>query len=296
VREEPMVDPPKQMQPAALHLDGLRLDVTHELHDRSARHFLSELTATVKASTSRSVLIIAEDARNDAQFLRTDNEGGYGLDAVWADDLHHHFRRAAAGDQDGHFASFSGSTEDVTQTIRQGWFFTGQCDPATGRRRGTDTAGLSLEHFVVALQNHDQVGNRAFGDRLHHAIRPSLYRALSALLLLAPEIPLLFMGQEWAVLTPFCYFTDHPFELGEAVAAGRRAEFAAFQAFADPCGTPAHPGPASGRHLRAESLELAGTGRTAACRNARALPATAGVAPDATGIEQGTRGDECNGD
>jgi maltooligosyltrehalose trehalohydrolase len=216
------------------HLDGLRLDATHELHDRSARHFLAELTAVVKASTSRRVLITAEHARVDKTIIRPLSDGGYGLDAIWTDDLLHHLRRAVAGDNAGYFAGFSGAVRDIAQTLRDGWFSVGQPDPVAREPRSTDTPGLPAEQFIIAMQNHDQIGNRALGRRLHHDISLGVHRALSALLLLAPETPLLFMGQEWAASTPFCYFADHAPELGEAVTAGRRAEFAAFRAFADP--------------------------------------------------------------
>jgi maltooligosyltrehalose trehalohydrolase len=217
------------------HVDGLRLDATHALIDDSPRHFLEELTQRMRASaTDRTVLLIAEDDRNLSTIVTPRQDGGWGLDAVWADDFHHHMRRLTAGDADGYFQDFSGSSEDVATTIRRGWFFSGQHSAYRGAPRGTDPAGIPPERMIVALQNHDQIGNRALGERLNHQIEPEVFRAASALLLMAPETPLLFMGQEWGAGTPFLYFTDHEPDLGRRVTEGRRAEFATFAAFADP--------------------------------------------------------------
>jgi maltooligosyltrehalose trehalohydrolase len=226
------------------HLDGLRLDATHALVDESPRHFLAELSSTVKAaSPERSVLVIAEDHRNLAHMVRPEEEGGWGLDAVWADDLHHQVRRGLAGDRDGYFRDFTGTVRDLAETIRDGWFFKGQRSVHLDAPRGTDPAGLRPRRFVVCLQNHDQVGNRAMGERLNHQIDLAAYRAASVLLLCAPETPLLFMGQEWAATTPFLYFTDHNAELGRLVTEGRRREFKAFAAFSDPAARERIPDP-----------------------------------------------------
>ena len=212
------------------HIDGLRLDATHALFDDGERHFLSELSATLH---ERSAWVCAEDHRNLANMLRLERDGGWGLDAVWADDLHHQIRVHVAGDRDGYYADFTGSTADLAATLERGWFFTGQHSRHRGGPRGTDPAGLEPHRFVVCLQNHDQVGNRAFGDRLHHTVDLATWRSVSMLLLLAPETPLLFMGQEWAATSPFLYFTDHHAELGRLVTEGRRGEFRHFAAFAD---------------------------------------------------------------
>jgi len=160
--------------------------------------------------------------------------GGRGAAAVWSDAFHHQMRRALAGDADGYFADCSGSTPDIAATARQGWLYRGQHAGYWGAPRGTDATGLALERFIIFLQNHDQIGNRATGDRLLHGIELAAWRAASALLLLLPETPLLFMGQEWGATTPFQFFTDHTADLGRAVAAGRREEFRRFAAFADP--------------------------------------------------------------
>jgi maltooligosyltrehalose trehalohydrolase len=158
--------------------------------------------------------------------LLAPGQGGWGLDGVWSDDFHHHLRRCLAGDRHSYFADFSGTAEDIARTLRQGWFFTGQFSRHYGRCRGTDPEPISPNQCVIFLQNHDQVGNRVFGDRLHHQISLAAWRAASVLLLVAPETPLLFMGQEWAASTPFLFFTDHTPELGRRIREGRKRELA----------------------------------------------------------------------
>jgi maltooligosyltrehalose trehalohydrolase len=150
---------------------------------------------------------------------------------VWADDFHHQVRVALANDREGYYAAYMGTAEDIAATLKQGWFYVGQPSPITGRPRGAPAADVPPPRFVHCIQNHDQVGNRALGERLNHDISLAAYRAASALLLLSPYTPLLWMGQEWAASTPFLYFTDHNPELGRLVTEGRRAEFAAFAAF-----------------------------------------------------------------
>jgi maltooligosyltrehalose trehalohydrolase len=213
------------------HADGLRLDATHAIVDDSTPHFLAELTSAVRAEAGRDVLFIAEDHRNLSLLMKPARAGGFGLDAVWADDFHHQARVHTAGDRDGYYADYSGSIDDLATTLRQGWFYTGQVSAHLGGPRGTDPSPLEPPRFVLCIQNHDQVGNRIDGARLHHQIGAAAYRALSVLLLTSPYTPLLFMGQEWAATSPFQFFTDHHDELGRLVTEGRRAEFASFQAF-----------------------------------------------------------------
>jgi maltooligosyltrehalose trehalohydrolase len=226
------------------HVDGLRLDATHALFDDSPRHVLAELAAAVRDSVSlRKVLLIAEDQRNLAHIVRPRADGGWGFDAVWADDFHHQLRRHLAGDHEGYYRDYTGSVADVATTLRQGWFYCGQHSLHLGGPRGTDPKNLAPRQVVIALQNHDQVGNRALGDRLHHQIDLAAYRAATVLFLCAPETPLLFMGQEWAASAPFLFFTDHRPELGSHVTEGRRREFAAFSAFSDPTARDQIPDP-----------------------------------------------------
>jgi maltooligosyltrehalose trehalohydrolase len=215
------------------HMDGLRLDATHAIQDDSTTHVLAELTDRVQRSVQgRQVHLIAEDDRNEISLIRSKEFKGMGLSAVWADDFHHQIRRTLAGDTDGYYADYSGHLPDLVKTVQQGWFYTGQDSQFSKHPRGSPTGNTPLERFIFCIQNHDQIGNRAFGDRLNHAVDTSAYRAASALLLLLPETPLLFMGQEWAASSPFQYFTDHDEDLGKAVTEGRRKEFQSFAKFA----------------------------------------------------------------
>jgi maltooligosyltrehalose trehalohydrolase len=226
------------------HMDGLRLDATHALVDEGPVHFLGELSARVRETEgARTAILIAEDDRNLARIATPAGQGGWGFDAIWADDFHHQMRRHLAGDDEGYFRAFSGSAEDIAATIRQGWFYCGQPVPHTGSTRGTDPGGLAPHQLVICLQNHDQVGNRAMGERLHHQIDLPAYRAATVLLLCAPQMPLLFMGQEWAASSPFQFFTDHHAVLGALVTEGRRREFGHFRAFADPSARARIPDP-----------------------------------------------------
>ncbi len=238
------------------HMDGLRLDATHAIHDHGPRHFLAELTARVKASVSgRHVHVIAEDHRNLAMMVAPPEAFGWGLDAVWADDFHHQMRRLLAGDRDGYYRDFSGTAADLATTLRQGWFYTGQHSEHLQEARGTDPSDVAAAACVVCLQNHDQVGNRARGERLHHQIDAAAFRAASVVLLTAPETPLLFMGQEWAASSPFLYFTDHAEPLGRLVTEGRRREFQDFSAFADPAAAESIPDPQAPSTFLASRLD-----------------------------------------
>ncbi len=216
------------------HADGLRLDATHALIDDGPSHIVRDIVAAAHAAAAgREIVVHAEDHRNLAMMVQEMATGGWGLDAVWADDFHHVMRRLLAGDSRGYYGDFTGSTEELAATIRQGWLYTGQASRHMGGPRGTDASQLPMYRFIVCLQNHDQIGNRATGDRLSHAISPAAWRAASAVLLTVPMTPLLFMGQEWAATSPFQYFTDLEPELGRLVTEGRRREFADFPEFAE---------------------------------------------------------------
>lgn len=214
------------------HADGLRLDATHAIVDDSDPHVLREIAERARAAgEGRQVVVIAEDERNDARLVRAASGGGIGLDGVWADDFHHQVRRAFAGDSEGYYRDYTGSAEDIAETVRKGWFYSGQVSVHSGKARGTPPEGVEPVNLVHCIQNHDQVGNRPFGDRIFETVSPAGVRAMSALLLLSPYTPLIFMGQEWNAKTPFLYFTDHNEELGRAVTEGRRKEFKDFSAF-----------------------------------------------------------------
>lgn len=208
--------------------DGLRLDATHAMIDPSTTHILRSITDLAHGLTPRKV-VYGEDERNDPSLVDE-----MGLDGVWSDDFHHVAHVFLTAERDGYYGSYAPDVGELARTIRQGWLFEGQRYPGTGEPRGKPGCSLPAEAFVYCLQNHDQVGNRALGDRLTsdpHHLRP--YAALSTVLLFLPMTPLLFMGQEWGASTPFQFFTDHEAELGEKISAGRRAEFQHFKAFAE---------------------------------------------------------------
>ncbi len=213
------------------HFDGFRLDAVFALVDDSPKHFLKELAEVVSEVPGWTRYLIAEDPRNFRDLALPRDKGGYGLDGIWADDFHHQMRVNLAGDHHAYYQDFTGSPADIAKTLGQGWFFTGQQSKNQGEPRGTPTDGLIPENFVICIQNHDQVGNRPRGNRLSDEIPLSAYRAASALLLFAPQLPLLFQGQEWATETPFIYFTDHNPELGKLVSEGRKEEFKDFPDF-----------------------------------------------------------------
>jgi maltooligosyltrehalose trehalohydrolase len=224
-------------------LDGLRLDATHALADEGPVHIAAEIASAVRAAAEWPVAVHAEDHRNLATMIDEPEAGGWRLDAVWADDLHHVLRRRLAGDSHGYYRDYTGSLHELTQTLRQGWLFTGQYSTHLEAPRGTEAAHLPMHRFVVCLQNHDQIGNRAAGDRLNHVIDAAAWRAASTLLLTSPMTVLLFMGQEWAASSPFQYFTDLEPALGPLVTEGRRREFAQFPEFADPAARVRIPDP-----------------------------------------------------
>ena len=225
------------------HVDGLRLDATHALIDTTPSHVLRDLASAVRREAGRDVLLYAEDHRNLASIARHHDEEGWGFDGIWADDFHHVTRRIVAGDAHGYYSDYRGTTTELARTISQGWLFAGEMSEHFQRPRGTDPSDVPMDRFVVCVQNHDQIGNRPFGDRLHHVVDLPTWRAVSAVLLTAPMTPLLFMGQEWVATTPFQYFTDLSPDLGRLVTEGRRQEFRDFPAFSSSEARSAIPDP-----------------------------------------------------
>ena len=217
------------------HMDGLRLDAVHTIHDHSPQHFLAELTEKVDALAAelgREVVVIAESDANDVQIVTARDRGGYGVDAVWSDDFHHAVHAYFTGERRGYYQDF-GRPEQIAQALAEGFVYQGEMFHYWGKPRGTKPTGMRPEQHVFNLQNHDQVGNRALGDRLTRLIPRGVRKLAAALLLLAPETPLLFMGQEYDEARPFLFFSDFSDPgLQEAVRAGRRAEFKDF-GFAD---------------------------------------------------------------
>jgi maltooligosyltrehalose trehalohydrolase len=208
--------------------DGLRLDATHAIADDSPRHVLADLAA-LAASFEPPRILIAEDERNDSAIATQ-----HRIDAVWADDFHHVVHVLLTGERDGYYAAYEPSVADLARTIDQGWLYQGETYAPWKTPRGRPAPELAASSFVYSLQNHDQIGNRPLGTRLHHDAGVDAYTAAAMLLLFLPMVPLLFMGEEWAASSPFLFFTDHDSELGAAITRGRHEEFAHFRGFTDP--------------------------------------------------------------
>ena len=218
------------------HFDGLRLDAVHALIDTSATHLLEELACEVtelEAQSGRHLILIAESDLNDPRIVRSQEIGGYGIHAQWSDDFHHALHTVLTGERDGYYADF-GSLADLAKAIERVFVYEGNYSAFRRRRHGRPPKGTLGHSFLGYLQNHDQVGNRAKGERSSHLLSLGRLKIAAALVLSAPFIPMLFQGEEWAASSPFLYFTNHEdAELGRLVTEGRRREFAAFSAHSD---------------------------------------------------------------
>lgn len=213
------------------HVDGLRIDAVHVIFDRSAVHFLEQLAGEVRALEARlgrQLVLVAESDLNDPRLVRPGEAGGYGLDAMWNEDFHHALHALLSGERNGYYRDF-GSIADVAKALSRGLVYDGCYSAYRKRIHGRSATGLPGRRFVGCLQNHDQIGNRAQGERTSQLLSEGLLKVGAALVLTAPFVPMLFQGEEWAASTPFLYFTDHrDAQLGEAVRQGRRQEFAGF--------------------------------------------------------------------
>ena len=214
------------------HIDGLRLDAVHAIFDQSARPFVGELTDAVHeraSSLGRVAHVIAESSSNDPRLVRDRQDGGLGLDAAWNDDFHHALHVALTGETARYYADFSDAVPDLATGLSDGYIAAGRYSAYRGRRHGASSADVPRSSLVVFSQNHDQIGNRANGDRLATLVDPDRLRFAAAITLLSPWVPMLFMGEEWAETRPFLYFIDHgDADLSRAVTAGRAEEFAGF--------------------------------------------------------------------
>ncbi|NLE80174.1 MAG: DUF3459 domain-containing protein, partial [Rhodococcus sp.] len=213
------------------HIDALRLDAVHALVDNTATHLLEELTIETRrlcAHLRRPLTLIAESDLNDPKLITPRSSGGYGLDAQWDDDVHHAVHAAVSGERQGYYGDF-GSLQCLADTFRQGFFHAGTFSTFRGRLHGRplDTRRTPASSLVVYTCTHDQIGNRAIGDRPGTYLTDGQLAVKAALILCSPFTPMLFMGEEWGADTPFQYFTSHPEpELASATATGRKKEFA----------------------------------------------------------------------
>jgi maltooligosyltrehalose trehalohydrolase len=213
------------------HIDALRLDAIHGIYDFSACHILHELTAAVHREgerLDRTILVMAESDLNDARVIEPPDAGGHGLDGQWSDDFHHALHTVLTGARAGYYEDF-GRLEQIATALQEGFVYSGIRSSHRRRRHGNSVRERPPSQLIICTQNHDQIGNRAFGDRLTTLVPPDALKLAAAALLLAPQTPLLFMGEEYGETAPFLYFIDHGDPgLVEAVRQGRRREFAAF--------------------------------------------------------------------
>ncbi|HKG12427.1 MAG TPA: DUF3459 domain-containing protein, partial [Pyrinomonadaceae bacterium] len=209
------------------HFDGLRLDATQSIKDDSAEHFLAALAREVReAAGGRETIVVGENEPQETRMVLDASRGGYGLDGLWNDDFHHTALVALTGRSEAYYSDYGGTPQEFVSSAKYGFLYQGQRYKWQRRRRGTPTYGLAPERFVNFMENHDQVANSARGLRVSQLTSPALLRALTALLLLSPQTPMLFMGQEFASSAPFLYFADHEAGLAAKVRRGR-AEFLA---------------------------------------------------------------------
>ena len=244
------------------HVDGLRIDAVHAIVDDSELHLVEELAAAVHAGpgAQRLVHLVLENDHNSARLLRRGADGRpQAATAQWNDDLHHAAHVLASGERDGYYADYAAApAAQLARALAEGFAFQGEASAyRNGARRGEPSATLPPVAFLNYLQTHDQVGNRAFGERIAAFADPAALRALYACLLLAPSPPLLFMGEEYAAGTPFLYFCDYAGELAHAVTEGRRREFARFAQFADPQARARIPDPNDERTFARSRLDIA---------------------------------------
>jgi maltooligosyltrehalose trehalohydrolase len=213
------------------HFDGLRIDAVHAIVDTSAVHLLEQLAEEVRRLESqlgRHLVLIAESDLNDPRIVRPPEIGGYGIDAQWSDDYHHSLHAVLTGERDGYYADF-GSLADLAKALTHGYVYDGKYSAHRQRRHGRPATGLSGHRFLAYLQNHDQIGNRAKGERSSHLMTVGLLKVAAALTFTSAFLPVLFQGEEWGASSPFQYFTDHEDpEFGHKVKEGRRGEFASF--------------------------------------------------------------------
>ncbi len=216
------------------HLDGLRFDAVHAIMDDSAEHVLDEMARRLRGCVDRPIHLILENEDNDPSRLGRENGEPTHYTAQWNDDVHHVLHVAATGERNGYYADYQGDTDLLGKALAEGFGYQGQMMPYRGSPRGEPSAYLPPGAFVAFIQNHDQIGNRAFGDRLLHTASPDSLRALAATYLLLPQAPMLFMGEEWGAREPFPFFCDFEGDLADAVRNGRREEFKRFPEFQDP--------------------------------------------------------------
>jgi maltooligosyltrehalose trehalohydrolase len=217
------------------HIDGYRFDATHAIKDDSPEHILAAISREARqAGAAKSVYLVNENEPQHTRVVRPPEEGGYGMDALWNDDFHHSAMVSLSGRGEAYYTDHPGSPQEFISAAKYGYLFQGQRYKWQRKRRGTPALDLPATAFVNFIQNHDQVANSARGLRAHQVSSPGHYRAMTALLLLMPQTPMLFQGQEFAASSPFNYFADHKEELSKLIRQGRAKELSDFPSIAMP--------------------------------------------------------------
>jgi maltooligosyltrehalose trehalohydrolase len=217
------------------HLDGLRLDATQQIFDSSKENVMAAIARRVREGAGeRTTFLVAENEPQETKLVRDPKRGGYGLNALWNDDFHHTAVVAVTGRAEAYYSDYRGTPQEFISAIKWGYLYQGQWYAWQSQRRGSPALDLHPSNFVTFIQNHDQIANSWRGHRLHDMTSPGRYRALTALLLLGPNPPMLFQGQEFAASTPFLYFADHNAQLAPLVAEGRKKFLQQFKSFACP--------------------------------------------------------------
>lgn len=239
------------------HLDGLRLDAVHAIHDASPVHVLAEVSQEARrAAGERSIILIAECESQLIETVEPMERGGWGLDAVWSDDFHHVCRVAATGRSEAYYTDYRGTAQELVSAVKRAFLFQGQLYQWQNKPRGTVVKDQPGAAFVFYIQNHDQVANQLWSDRLDAKTNPAVLRVLTALLLLAPETPMLFMGQEFAASSPFLFFTDHDPRLAKLVHEGRRKFLGEFPSYASDAAQALVPDPNDPATFERSKLDL----------------------------------------
>ncbi|MGQ3887623.1 malto-oligosyltrehalose trehalohydrolase [Legionella sp. CNM-1927-20] len=239
------------------HFDGLRIDASQNIYDASKIHILQEISEVIRqVAPNRSIYLIAENEPQNSDYVRPVSQGGFGFDALWNDDFHHTAQVLLTGKREAYYTDYNGCPQEFISVIKYGFLYQGQWYKWQKKTRGKPTFDLASTCFINFLENHDQIANSVYGDRIHKKANPALLRAMTAYLLLAPQTPLLFQGQEFATSSPFNYFADHKSEIAEQVYRGRLEFFRQFPSVRTPEVRASMPSPIDRETFISSKLDL----------------------------------------